>query len=116
MAVGGVVSFLLVQAELASLHQIHGRKSLPWLWLHYASRLNSGVRCHSEPLDTFSRTNRRAPATRGHHTLARGGLLVLADPCGRCRRGLGKAPSQAGPGTFFQPVAGIPEELRVGEE
>src|SRR3546814_1588340 len=44
MAVGGEVSFLLVQAELASLHQSHGRKSLPWLWLHYASRLNSSVR------------------------------------------------------------------------
>src|SRR3546814_17605398 len=43
MAVGGEVSFLLVQAELASLHQSHGRKSLPWLWLHYASRLNSVV-------------------------------------------------------------------------
>src|SRR3546814_7286839 len=40
---GGEVSFLLVQAELASLHQSHGRKSLPWLWLHYASRLNSVV-------------------------------------------------------------------------
>src|SRR3546814_7531188 len=44
MAVGGEVSFLLVQAELASLHQSHGRKSLPWLWLRYASRLNSSVR------------------------------------------------------------------------
>src|SRR3546814_1962612 len=42
MAVGGEVSFLLVQAELASLHQSHGRKSLPLLWLHYTSRLNSG--------------------------------------------------------------------------
>src|SRR3546814_15277616 len=26
----------------SSLHQSHGRKSLPWLWLHYTSRLNSG--------------------------------------------------------------------------
>src|SRR3546814_1651820 len=43
MAVGGEVSFLLVQAELASLHQSHGRKSLPWLWLHYAIRLNSDI-------------------------------------------------------------------------
>src|SRR3546814_17030074 len=44
MAVGGEVSFLLVQAELASLHQSHGRKSLPCCCLRYASRLNSSVR------------------------------------------------------------------------
>src|SRR3546814_4939869 len=50
MAVGGEVTFLLVQAELASFHQSHGRKSLPWLWLHYASRLNSGVRPHMKIL------------------------------------------------------------------
>ena len=33
-----------VQAELASLQQKRGRKSLPRVCLHYASRLNSGVR------------------------------------------------------------------------
>src|SRR3546814_1471343 len=37
----------LFRSELASLHQSHGRKSLLWLWLHYASRLNSGVRRHN---------------------------------------------------------------------
>src|SRR5690606_11276186 len=32
------------QAEVASFHQSHGRYSLPRAWLHYASRLDLGVR------------------------------------------------------------------------
>ena len=36
-----------VQAELASLQQTRGRKSLPRVCLHYASRLNLGVRCRN---------------------------------------------------------------------
>lgn len=32
-------------------------KSLPWLWLHYASRLNSGVRCRQTSGGTDEKSN-----------------------------------------------------------
>ena len=42
------VSFLLIQAELASLRQKRGKESLPRFFLHYTSRLNSGVSPHKK--------------------------------------------------------------------
>src|SRR3546814_338124 len=44
MAVGGEVSFLLVQPDPASFHQQHGRSRLQCCWFHYAGRVNSRVR------------------------------------------------------------------------
>src|SRR3546814_240839 len=47
----------LFRSELASLHQTHGRKSLPCVGLRYARRLNLGVRRHDHlfrRLDNYS--------------------------------------------------------------
>ena len=41
-------AYQCVQAESASLRKTHGRKSLPCVSLHYAARLNLGVRCHGK--------------------------------------------------------------------
>src|SRR3546814_19155404 len=57
--------------EPASFHQPHGRLSLPCGWLHYAGRVNSGVRC---PCHSFgaSFVVRTSPA----HCLAKKSLLA----------------------------------------
>src|SRR5690606_22672873 len=43
---GGV--HFIIQADTASLHKPYGRYSLPYGLLHYAVRLNLGVRLHVE--------------------------------------------------------------------
>ena len=64
-----------VQAELASLHQTHGRKSLPCVWLHYASRLNSGVMPgRGNALSWVAATAGFSPSAALPHSTARFGL------------------------------------------
>src|SRR5690606_26540442 len=80
--------------ELASLHQSHGRKSLPWLWLHYASRLNSGVRppWRAAGLSQFASTSDcsdRAVSAIAAVAMVCGAvlLLIFADRAGRATIG-----------------------------
>src|SRR3546814_20703231 len=46
-------TYQCVQAEVASFHTAHCRSSLPFALLHYAPRLNLGVRCHIRLRDTM---------------------------------------------------------------